>query len=133
MKLPQQRRILVEEFQQQKSWIAKLILPINKFFEDILRGLNKGITIFENMDGEVIEVETSGTYPIDIRWTRPAPPKICFLGRCTRVDGESETFTDPLYLDWEYTASGSFRIKGIPGLSASESDKYNLVLVCLIG
>lgn len=131
--LPNQRKILPEDFPDQKAWIPQLLSPINRFFEDVVRALNKGLTIKDNFDGELITAIIDGVYPLDINWTRPNPPKAAFIGQCREITGNHTTFTDPLFLDWEYTAAGKFRINSVVGLTASSAIKFNATIIVFTG
>ena len=132
-KLPDQRKILIEDFPQQKSWIGALLAPINRFFEDVLRIFNKGITIQENMDAAILTVNIEGVYPVDMAWTLKSTPKAAFLGQCRERDGNHTALTDPLFLEWEYTSSGKFRITNIVGLTSSSTNKFIATIVVFTG
>jgi hypothetical protein len=132
-KLPGQKRILTEDFPDQKKWIPALLGPVNKFFEDITRALNKNITIAENMNGDVLTVTIDGVYPLDIAWKLTSPPVAAFIGQCREVNGAHTTFTNALFLDWEFTAAGTFRINNIAGLTASSTNRYRLIIVTFAG
>jgi hypothetical protein len=132
-RLPDQRKILTEDFPDQKKWIPALLAPINRFFEDVIRSLNKGLTIQENFDGELLLATIDGTFPIDIAWKRANSPKAAFLGQCFETSGVHTALTDPLYLEWEYTAAGKFRINNIVGLTATSANKYTATIVVFTG
>ena len=132
-KLPNQRKLLPEDYPTEKSWIPALLAPINRFFEDVVRSLNKGLTIKENMAGDLITVVIDGVYPVDVAWTI-APPKAVIIGQCREVSGTHTVPADAISLDWEYTASGRLRVNGVPGLvGPSSTNKFNLTLVVFTG
>ncbi len=131
-RLPETRKILPEDFPDQK-FMPKLLQPINRFFESMVQALNKGITFRENIDGDLILVSIDGIYPIDIPWTRPSAPAAAWIGKCREASEAHTNFTDPLFLDWEYTASGKFRINNVTGLTASSTNKFNITIIAITG
>lgn len=62
-KQPTTRRFLLEDFSGQKSWIPKLIDPLNTFLISVITAFNNQLTIGENMLGQVdrLRVRTATT------------------------------------------------------------------------
>lgn len=60
-KLPEQQRLLAEDFQSQRSWIDKLIYPINQFMSSVWNALNKGLTFKENISSDMKEISIKST------------------------------------------------------------------------
>lgn len=131
--LPKQRKILVEDFPKQKDWLPKLLSPLNEFFEDVIRALNKGITFQENMAGSILTVNIDGVFPLDLKWSQTSRPVAAWIGQCKEIGKDHVVFTDPLFLDWEMKDSQTFRILGIPGLSASSTNRYKLTIMTVTG
>lgn len=131
-KLPYQNQILPENFPDQK-FMPQLLAPLNSFMQTVIRSLNKNLTLNENFDGQILTVTTDGTFPLDILWENRNRPTIAFIGSCREVSGEHTTITTAIFLDWEMTASGSFRINNIAGLNATSSNPFNLKIVALVG
>jgi hypothetical protein len=131
-RLPDQRKILPEDFPEQK-WIPALLSPLNRFFEDVVRALNKGLTFKENIAGEILTVTIDGVFPLDVRWTNMSPPIAAWIGKCRETSGNHTNFTDPLFLDWELTASGQFRINNITGLTATMANKFSVTIIAITG
>lgn len=131
-RLPDQQKIQAEDFPSEK-FMPKLLYPINRFFEEVIRALNKGLTLKENFNGDVITVTIDGTFPLDVRWTQTSPPVAAWIGRCREVSGDHTNFTDPLFLDWEMIQLGQFRINAIPGLTSSVSNKFYVTIIAIAG
>lgn len=131
-RLPDQRKISPEEFPDQ-SFMPRLLGPINRFFEEVVRALNKGLTFKENISGELITVTIDGTYPLDVRWTNANPPVAAWIGKCRETSGNHTNFSAPLFLDWEIASNGSFRINNITGLTASMTSKFNVTIIAITG
>lgn len=114
--------------------MPELLSPINGFFEDVVGALNKGLTIKENFAGEVLTALIDGVYPLDIRLTSGHTPIAAWLGSCREISGTHTTFTTPLFLDWQMTSSGLFRINSIVGLStATSTNKFSATIITIAG
>lgn len=55
-KIPTIRRLAVEDFKEQKSWIEPLFDILNQFILSVVTALNRRLTISENMLGQVAQV-----------------------------------------------------------------------------
>lgn len=132
-RLPKQQKILVSDFPDQKSWIPKLLGPINGLIEDVTDALNKNLTFNENMAAEVLTVSIDGTYPLDIRWPNRSYPTAAWIGQCREVSGSHTTITTALYLDWEMSSNRLFRINNIAGLSASVTTPFKVTILAIVG
>lgn len=133
-RLPRQNKILAEDFPDQKSWIPKLLLPLNGFFEDVISALNKNLTFKENMAGDILTATADGVYPIDLKWTNRAKPIAAWIGQCREISGTHTTITTALYLDWEMTPGGAFRINNIAGLSGeTTTNKFEVTIIAITG
>lgn len=131
-RLPKQGKILAEEFPEEK-FMPKLLSPINDFFADVVSALNKSLTFKENIAGDVITATIDGVYPLDIRWTNKSRPIAAWIGSCREVTGTHTTFTTPLFLDWEMSSMGAFRINKVVGLTATSSVKFTITIVAITG
>lgn len=130
-KLPRQSKILPSDFPDQK-WMPKFLAQLNGFMEDVTRALNKNLTLKENLAAEIMTVSIDGTFPLDVLWANKAYPTAAWIGQCREASGSHTTFTDPLYLDWEMSSRGLFRINNIAGLSASPSAVYSVTIMAVI-
>ncbi len=131
-RLPKRNKILAEDFPKQ-DFMPKLLEPINSFSEDMVLALNKGLTFQENMASETLTVTIDGVYPLDLKWTNKSRPIGAWIINCREVSGAHTTFTTALYLDWEMTASGSFRVNNIAGLTASSANKFTTTIIAIVG
>ncbi len=131
-KLPKQKKILPDQFPKQ-DFMPELLTPLNSFMDDVTSALNKSLTFKENIAGEVLTVTIDGIYPIDVLWTNKSRPVAAWLGYCRELSGVHTNFTDPLFLDWEMAANDKFRINNITGLAASNTHKYQVVIIAING
>jgi len=84
-RLPQSRKLLVEDFPNQ-PWIAPLLSAVNQFMDDVRSTLNQGLTVDDNMLGKMITVELDGQFPKRITWPFVKKPKSVLVGDWYRKD-----------------------------------------------
>lgn len=65
-KIPTIRRLSLEDFSSQKSWISPLIEILNSFIINVIQALNRQLTISENMLAQIstFRVQTNETYTL---------------------------------------------------------------------
>ena len=83
MKFSTTKTIVIEEFPDEtRSWLVKLINPLNQFLEQVYKTLVNGITLRDNMKGQVDEIKigVSQIYPIKLSWKVNEKPTSCQLG-----------------------------------------------------
>lgn len=71
-KLPTTKKLLIEDVQppsEQEDWVRRLLWPMNSFMTSVYGALNKDLTLTENIDASIREIEfetdsayTSGTW-----------------------------------------------------------------------
>ena len=133
MKTPELQRLILEEFPEQQEWIEKLISPINLFFQTVVNALNKQITFIDNIDCEFYEQRVTGAYPVDLAWNRKAAPRAAWIAYASEVGGEHTTFTSAIFLDWEFTSDGLFRINSIVNLGDTDEIPFNVRIIAVTG
>lgn len=133
MKTPELQRLILEEFPDQQEWIENLLSPINLFFQTVVNALNKQLTFSDNIDCEFYTQKVSGAYPIDLVWGRKALPRAAWIGYAREAAGEHTTFTSPLFLDWEFTSDGLFRINSIVNLGDTDAIPFNVRIIAVTG
>jgi hypothetical protein len=133
-KLPSNKKIPIEEFPKEvKGWIPGLLDPINRFMDEVTRALNRGLTIKENMNGDIRTFVCDGNYPINLKWDLKARPVAAFIGQCREVSENHTTITEALYLDWEFNQAGMIQINNIADLNASAANKFNVTIIVFTG
>ncbi len=131
-KLPTLNKILQENFPNSPD-IQRLAGIINQFMLETVKAFDKQLTILDNFDAEIKTLTIDGVFPIYIAWGRSVRPSIGLLGAIRRIDGTYFTLSEAVSVDWEFDASGKIKLKGLPGLSSSSVDKYEVKLVFLVG
>lgn len=131
--LPPIQRLVVEDFQDQKTWIGRLLQPLNQFFESVYSALNKNLTIADNISGDVQTIELDGTFPIKLAWKLKMRPVALLVGNVYRSDGSSTTLTEAVFLQWNFNQSSQLQIDGVVGITPTDAAKYKVLIVCFTG
>lgn len=133
MIIPQLKRLITEDFISQKSWIDKLIQPLNNFFEGISSALSKGLTITDNFDGEVRSFETVDFYPIKLAWTRKNRPKAVWVVDWSAKSGATPTITAAVQVQWSNASDGSLQIDKVVGITPTGTIPYIVKIIAISG
>lgn len=133
MIIPPLKRLITEDFTSQSKWIDKLIQPLNQFFEGVSSALGKGLTFTDNFDGEFKTIETVGTFPLKIAWTRKNRPKGVWVVDWARKGGATPTITSAVQVQWSNATDGSLQIDAIVGITATAAAPYTLKIVVITG
>jgi hypothetical protein len=135
--IPQIRRLLVEDFIEQKDWISKLFIPLNNFMDGTFIALNRGVTLRQNMAADlkivtVNRVPTSADY-IGIPWTIPQKPISLHIGRIVRTDNTAVVLANAVQVQWEYDSSKGLRLTNLIGITPTATATYDLTLAIFTG
>jgi hypothetical protein len=135
--LPQIRRLLVEDFLEQKEWISKLFIPLNNFMDGTFLALNRGITLRQNMAADIKTITVSkvpsSTNYVGIPWDLDQKPISMHVGNIVRTDSGAFTLAAAIQVQWTYDKSKGLRITNLIGVTPSSTDKYELTLVIFTG
>ena len=114
------------------SWLAAIVGPINKGFEDVQRILNSGLTFSQNMSASVNTVTLDGIYPVYVSWPLPAKPVGAWVIVCRELSGVHVTFTTAIFLDWTWDGE-RIKIDGVTGITPTSTAKFNLSFIAITG
>ena len=135
-KIPQIKRLVLEDFPEQKSWIARLFLPLNTFMESVVTAFNKNLTIAGNMAGDIkvvtLSSSPSATAPFLVPWSLSASPKSIHIGKVERVDKAAFVLSVAPAIQWRYDSYG-LAITNLLGVVPTSAVQYNLTLVIFTG
>lgn len=125
------KKLTVEDFLDQQSWIGKLLQPLNDFFSQINQGWNNGITIEDNLFQEIRDVKLvvdANTFPQKIKAKFNKYPQAVLVIYCLDTLGGSPT-TAP-WVSWSFN-NGQIEISNITGLTSGKT--YNLKIHVIYG
>jgi hypothetical protein len=135
--LPQIRRLLVEDFLEQKDWISKLFIPLNNFMDGTFAALNRGVSLRQNMAAD-IKVVTLNRVPTaldyaSVAWNIPQKPIAVHVGRVQRTDNTAVVLASVVQVQWEYDLTKGFRLTNLIGLTPTSTATYDLTLTIFTG
>ena len=135
-KLPQIKRLAIEDFADQKSWIGKLLSPLNQFMDAVFQALNNQLTFSDNLSAIVKVISVPGLptgtpYPIYFSWPLKAKPVGVWVVSAMEPSGVHSTFAAAVAVDWQYTERNQVQINSFPGLSTTTA--YNVTIVAITG
>lgn len=137
-RLPEVRRLMVEDFLDQKEWIGALFSPLNVFQDGVVSALNKGISIRDNVAGDIIR-QTATKSPTEsdtilLPWNpKLGAPVAVYIGDVKRVDGNSFVATAAFGLQWKYVSSVGIVVTNLLGVTPSSDNKYLITYVIFAG
>ena len=125
MRIPSFTRIISEDFDKEvQKWISKLADPLNNFMLTMKNGLNKGMTVNDNMSGAIKTLQVSKG-SISFSYESSRQPKTIMLGGWVNLDNSAWAPTGGIGLKWVY---GESQVTcTFYGLHAT--NKYNITLV----
>lgn len=148
-KLPQIRRLLIEDFASEKKWISPLLLVLNSFMEGVVNALTRSLTIIDNMSGDVKTVTLSNVPtpsttggangPTSVTWSKSSLPTCVLVANVQQLTGSplaAATFTLAAAVQVQFQMSQdnkSLQIIGVTGITPTQTTQYRLTLVCFTG
>lgn len=128
---PSKRRLVIEDFKSQISWIDKLIQPINEYMESTTAALNRALTIRDNFAGDIRVVELDGIWPIKLMWNLSSRPTAVIVGDAVKSSGAAMILSSAIQIQWSFNQSGQLQIDDVVGITPTSSLKYKVTLVIL--
>lgn len=126
------KRIVAEDFPDQRSWIGKLLQPLNQVFEFIATTFNRGITFTDHIACQIKEVSVlndANAYPIKFQNTLKTKPFSVMIARASEDETSPATITNALWPAWELNQSNEIQINNISGLTANKKYKITLLVM----
>lgn len=135
MRLPNIQKILRQDVAEAPDWVLKIIGPINGFFEEIYVGLNRNITLRENVACYIVDVQfdTSSTYPSAFT-SITIPSKLRTVAEgviILKISEKAENLTlitTATSLQWS-AVEGGVRIDLVAGLAVSKTYNMRVMIV----
>jgi hypothetical protein len=127
-KIPSVKRLMAEDFYDQKSWIGKLLQPLNTFMEQVTLALNKRLTISDNLQAQLSKLTvTEGTNEYYVKVTFTDIPQGVFVSKVRDID--SKGYDTAVGVLWDYLhETQQVKITKVFGLKDSQKGKYELTL-----
>lgn len=129
--LPPLRRLTVEDYKNQSSWISRLLYPLNVFMQATFSALNHGLTFTDNFLGQWKTVTIKGNSPsTQFAWNYPASgaPMGVIVTSVRDTSTSPATVTTAVTCAWSY-ASGTISIDNITGLDSTR--QYSITFLVM--
>ena len=134
MKLPSFTRLVVEDFPSEvQKWIDKLVTPLNSFMLSVRTGMDKNLTVNENLSGAIQSLTVSSsdgsTMSTSIRYVSSRNPKVVILGYWrNKTDSSWVPANDGISLKWSYDGKSKLSLT-FYGLNAAHTYSINLLIL----
>jgi hypothetical protein len=117
------QRIISQDFPEGvRSWINRLIIPLNQFMTSVSALLNHGLTFESHMNAEIKIIRVTSADRPTLSYRLKSKPIGLIVLRC------HEELKFPISLDWVTTESG-IKIRNIFGLEPLKT--YTITLLIL--
>ena len=106
MKINAVRRLVLEDFPSEvRSWLTKLIQPLNQFTGEVIAALSGGLTIGDNLKAKKYDltIAASQAYPIKLSYTLNEKPTSVSVAYCMEDTGTPTTPTVAYSVWWTYS------------------------------
>lgn len=133
MLIPQLTSIRTEDFPSEKTWISKLLLPINQFLLYTTKAINGNITFGDNIPCQTVSLAFTyggvADFPKVFKWNLPVKPVEVRV--CSALENSSGI---AVVIAWSYGNNGLVSISQISKISTSGVSSltvgsvYNIVL-----
>ena len=128
--LPQIRRLMVDDFKNQKEWIRPLFYVLNQFMEATINALNHGLTLNANCAASIVTVNLTtvptASSPVSVPWNLQTQPTAIHIGNIAGA-----TITAAVEIQWTYNAG--LKITNLVGVTPTNTAPITLTLTCFTG
>lgn len=128
MKLSSVARLIIEDFPQEvRSWLPKLIQPLNDHLGQVSGILNRGITLRDNEKAQVYDVSIpkSASYPLKLAYSLNERPTAVLIGYLAEDNANQSVPAAAYSVHWIYSG-GRLDITFI-GLDSTKKFKATLI------
>lgn len=136
--LPPIRKLYIEDYASQKSWIGPFLIVMNTFMTTVVSALTKNLTLVDNTTSDIKYIQLSGiptaTAPVSVAWTKSIIPSSVLIGNIRLSTGASFTLSSAVQVQWQMSSDNkSLQITNIVGVTPAATSQYILTLVCIAG
>lgn len=127
-KINSTKRLVLEDFPSEvRSWLTKLIQPLNQFTSEVIAALSSGLTIADNLKAKKYDVTiaVSQAYPIKLAYTLNEKPTSVQVAYCMEDTGSPTTPTAAYCVWWSYSNSEL----SVTMIGLDTAKRYKLVLI----
>lgn len=122
------QKLIVEDFPEQKDWIAKMFFVVNLFFQKVLDEVNGNIEFSANIIGvekewDFIYVSHSASLPLKLHWKLSKKPKALQVVAAYMGVSATVRLLTPFIcaVAWDYDQNGDVLITDFTRITGSTS------------
>lgn len=135
--LPPIRKLYLEDYATQKSWIGPLIIILNTFMNAVVSALTKNLTLVDNSTSDikymVLNAVPTLTAPTSVSWTKSISPVAVIVGN-TQLSGSTFNLSAAVQVQWQMNATGTaLQVTNVVGITPTQTNQYTLTLICIAG
>lgn len=112
-KISATKKLILEDFAEQRPWIDKLVQPVNAFFEQVYFALVGGLTISDNLKAQkwdyTLGLGQDYTQAVKLQWNRNEKPTAVIIGYIREISGAPASIGNHS-LEW-YFNDGNIEVK----------------------
>ena len=141
--LPPIRKLYLEDYGSQKSWIGPLLIILNTFMTSVVSALTKQLTLVDNTTSDIKYATLTGvptvTTPTTVSWTKAVTPLAILVGNVQQYTGSPPvltafTLSPAVQIQWNMSPDNhSLQIVGVTGIMPTQTTQYQLTLICIAG
>lgn len=136
--LPPIRKLYIEDYASQKSWIGPFLIILNTFMTAVVTALTKNLTLIDNTTSDVKYITLSGVptaaLPTSVAWTKTVVPLAVLVGNTRLTSGGAFTLSSAVQIQWQMSADNkSLQVVNVVGVTPTTAAPYLLTLVCIAG
>lgn len=136
--LPPIRKLYIEDYTSQKSWIGPFLIVMNTFMTTVVSALTKNLTLVDNTTSDLKYIQLSSvpttTAPASVAWTKQIIPIAVLVGNIRLSTGAAVTLSAAVQVQWQMSSDNkSLQITNIVGVTPTATSQYILTLVCIAG
>lgn len=106
-KLPRTKKLIQEDFPSERSWIGKLLQPLNQFLESTNLALDKGLTITDNLDQQTVQVTVTGNEEVSFPIKTRSKPLGVVVSRVELIEGSDAPTAAVQPVSWEVDSTNN--------------------------
>lgn len=135
--LPPIRKLYMEDYATQKSWIGPLLIILNTFINTVVSALTKNLTLIENTTSDIKTITLSSvptsSLTVNIAWTKAVVPVAVLVGNVKLTSG-AFTLSSAVQVQWQMSPDNkSLQIINVVGITPTQTSQYTLTLICIAG
>lgn len=125
-------KLTLEDFPEQRKWIAPLFSILNSIFGELVRGFNNGVTVEDNLFQEIKEIKwtnSTSEYPVKFRTKFAVAPKgLVPIYLYNNTSGAYSALSP--WIVWSYV-DGTILISSVVGLTSDS--QYTMRIQVIYG